>query len=325
MAADDVALADCVELGEYKGLKLTKYVEDITEEKVDATFKNLAAEVSVEDPEAVVEIGDTVNISYYGTVNGETSDAMNSDSFDLQIGSGRFIPGFEDGLIGLRKGDTKVLELASPEDYFKEELAGQPVIFTVTIFDILRVPVQDDAWVENYTQGEHKTVDDFKAYIKDFLTRSAEDNSESQLQSDAWGALYEMAVFKQLPGKFVNQGMETFETNVKTTASSEGFDDLDAYLEDIGITKEDYETYKLNYGKEVAKSRTLVQYVWEQEKFSKEDDLYKDILSDMESEYGMKEEELRTLYGDQAVEDYLMTRYIMQFLIDNADVTVEIQ
>ena len=99
VAKGDVDIKDCVKLGEYKGIKLTKYVEDITEEKVDKYFRNLAGVAAVDDPNAVVEQGDTVNISFYGTVNGETQDALNSDSYDLEIGSGRFIAGFEEGLV----------------------------------------------------------------------------------------------------------------------------------------------------------------------------------------------------------------------------------
>ena len=325
VAKGDVDIKDCVKLGEYKGIKLTKYVEDITEEKVDKYFRSLAGVVAVDDQNAVVEQGDTVNISFYGTVNGETQDALNSDSYDLEIGSGRFIAGFEEGLVGMKAGDSTELHLQFPDDYWNSEMAGQPVVFTVTVFEIRRMPELNDDWVEHYTLGGYTTVADFKAYIKDMMVKSAEETAKSQLQSEAWGILYEGAQFVQLPEKFVNAGMEAYEKNVLSVANSSGFETIDEYLEEIQVSREEYDGYKLAWGKDMAKSSALVEAVWQNEGFTFDDKEYKDIVAQMESEYGMDTAALKGLYGERAVDEYCMTMRIMNFIIDNADVTVELQ
>ncbi len=114
------------------------------------------------DPDAQAREGDTVNIAFEGTRDGEAFEGGSSDSYDLVLGSGRMIPGFEEGIIGMKIGETKDLNLTFPDDYQEESLQGAHVVFSVTVNSIRRAPEPTDAWVEEYTEGEYTTVEGYR-------------------------------------------------------------------------------------------------------------------------------------------------------------------
>ena len=131
---DNIDVDACVTIPEYKGITVEKQVTPVTDEDVDTTitYSLSYSPMEVSDENAKVEEGDTVNIDYTGTVDGEEFDGGSAEDTDLMIGSGQFIEGFESGLVGHVKGDTVELNLTFPEDY-TEDLAGKDVVFTVTI------------------------------------------------------------------------------------------------------------------------------------------------------------------------------------------------
>ena len=133
---EDLPVSECVTLGDYKGITLDKEIQQVTDEDVENSISsNLMA--TVDDPEATVQEGDTVDIAFVGKVDGEEFEGGSSDSYNLTIGSNTFIDGFEDGVIGMKQDETKDLNLTFPEDY-TEELAGKDVVFTVTVNAISR-------------------------------------------------------------------------------------------------------------------------------------------------------------------------------------------
>ena len=142
-----------IKLGKYKGLELQEDVQDVTDADVDTQIEmNLAQNpVEVEDENAEVKDGDVVNIDYEGKKDGVAFDGGSAEGFDLTIGSGSFIDGFEDGLIGAKKGETRNLNLTFPENYQEEDLAGQDVVFTVKINAIKTTPELTEEWVKENT------------------------------------------------------------------------------------------------------------------------------------------------------------------------------
>ena len=131
-----------IKVGEYKGLDVQEDVQEVTDSDIDIQIQtNLSQNlVEVEDENAEVKNGDVVNIDYEGKKDGVAFDGGTAEGFDLTIGSGSFIDGFEDGLIGAKKGETRDLNLTFPENYQAEELAGQDVVFTVKINAIKTTP-----------------------------------------------------------------------------------------------------------------------------------------------------------------------------------------
>ena len=111
-------IADAITLGNYKKLNLTKTVQKVTEDDITSYIEGQMTPEEVTDKEAAAALGDTVDIAYEGKIDGKAFDGGSSDSYDLTLGSGSFIEGFEDGVVGMKKGETKDLNLRFPDDYF---------------------------------------------------------------------------------------------------------------------------------------------------------------------------------------------------------------
>ena len=211
---DDWKLEDCIVLGDYKGLRLTKTVGQVTEEEVDSYIQSQATAEEVTDENAAVQDGDTVNIDYVGKIDGREFDGGSAQGSVLVIGSDTFIDGFEDGLIGMKKGETKDLNLTFPDDYGNTDVAGKAVVFTVTLNSISRAPEQDDAWVSSYTDGKYTSMNDYRAYMKESLQEGNDEAADQQLNSDAWEQIEKTCTFLKLPKSYVEEGSEEFEKNV---------------------------------------------------------------------------------------------------------------
>lgn len=114
--------------------------------------------------DGTVEEGDSVTINFTGTIDGKEFDGGSAEDYDLVIGEGGMIDGFEDGIIGMKKGETKELDLTFPDDYYEESVAGKPVVFKVTLQKFTRPSELNDEWVAANT--EYKTVDEYRAAVK---------------------------------------------------------------------------------------------------------------------------------------------------------------
>ena len=162
-------LSDYVQLGEYKGIEVTAQDTTVTDEDVETELQSQvenATPIYEEITEGTVADGDVVNIDYEGTLDGVAFDGGTDTDFNLTIGSGQFIDGFEDGLIGKNIGDTVELNLTFPEDYTtNSDLAGQDVVFTVTINYVQgeEIPQElNDEFVQRVTDGTYTTVDEYR-------------------------------------------------------------------------------------------------------------------------------------------------------------------
>ena len=134
MSYDDYDLKDYIKVGEYKGLQVAPYTVSVTEDEIDSRIQsNLETASSERDLKSgeVIADGDTVNIDYEGKVDGKVLDNASDEDYDLVIGSGSFIDGFESGLIGEKVGEKVVLDLTFPDDYSEEDLQGKDAEFTV--------------------------------------------------------------------------------------------------------------------------------------------------------------------------------------------------
>lgn len=181
------------ELGEYKGLHVEKEAVEVTDEAVEDAVNELrkrnAKMVAAED-DAVIEKGDFAIIDFAGTVDGEAFSGGEGKGYPLEVGSNSFIPGFEDQLVGLKKGDSTDVEVTFPEEYFVKELAGKEAIFKVNIQDVKRreLPELTDEYVA--ANSDFKTVDELRANYKERMQKSAEENAKVAYER----ALVDMAV-----------------------------------------------------------------------------------------------------------------------------------
>lgn len=316
MAGIDVE--KCVTLGDYKGVTVEKTIQSVTDEDVQNEIDNALANYPVEVDQAAKE-GDTVNIDYVGKIDGEEFDGGSDQGADLKLGSGKFIDGFEDGLIGARKGETRTLNLTFPEDY-TQDLAGKAVEFTVTV-NAVKEPLSEptDQWVADNIEG-YDNLADYKAGIRSEQEESNEQTAENQVRYAAWTQVIDNCTINEYPETLVEVGKKLYEQQVETYAKYAGME-LDAYIESSGLTQEEYQSNMEEYGKNVAAQALVCQAICDKEGFAIGDDDYQKALQDMLTEYGCTEEELIQTYGQDNVEQSIMLNRVSNLILENANVT----
>lgn len=316
MAGIDVE--KCVTLGDYKGVTVEKTIQSVTDEDVQNEIDNALANYPVEVDQAAKE-GDTVNIDYVGKIDGEEFDGGSDQGADLKLGSGKFIDGFEDGLIGARKGETRTLNLTFPEDY-TQDLAGKAVEFTVTV-NAVKEPLREptDQWVADNIEG-YDNIADYKAGIRSEQEESNEQTAENQVRYAAWTQVIDNCTINEYPETLVEVGKKLYEQQVETYAKYAGME-LDAYIESSGLTQEEYQSNMEEYGKNVAAQALVCQAICDKEGFAIGDDDYQKALQDMLTEYGCTEDELIQTYGQDNVEQSIMLNRVSNLILENANVT----
>ncbi len=174
-----------VKLGEYKGLPYEMAETAVSEEEVEAELKRIQenfAELEVKDDEGTVENGDTAVIDYEGFKDGVAFEGGKGENYPLEIGSGSFIPGFEEGLIGMKKEETREVSVTFPENYHAADLAGQPVIFKVTVHEIKRkvLPELNDDLAKDVNAPDVETMEDLRALIRKNMEEQKRQNAENE-------------------------------------------------------------------------------------------------------------------------------------------------
>ncbi|WHX99513.1 trigger factor [Neobacillus sp. DY30] len=174
-----------VTLGDYKGLEVEEFDTTVTDEDVAKeleTLQNRQAELVVKE-EGTAELGDTVVIDFEGFVDGEAFEGGKAENHSLELGSGSFIPGFEEQLVGVATGESKDVEVSFPEEYHAAELAGKPAVFKVTVHEIKgkELPALDDEFAKD-VDDEVETLDALKEKIKTRLEDSKKHEAEHNLR-----------------------------------------------------------------------------------------------------------------------------------------------
>lgn len=188
-----VTLKPEVKLGDYKELHVEKEAVEVTDEAVEEQVQGLRsrhAKMVEAEEGAVIEKGDFAIIDFAGTVDGEPFSGGEGKGYPLEVGSNSFIPGFEDQLVGLKKGDSTDVDVTFPEEYFVKELAGKQAIFKVNVQDVKRkeLPELTDEYVA--ANSDCKTVDELRASYKERMQKAAENNAQIAYEK----ALIDLAV-----------------------------------------------------------------------------------------------------------------------------------
>lgn len=244
VAVDVDNLEDYVRLGEYQNLTVEEEPKaEVTEEDVDSYIErqliNNYDPVEVTEDRAVQE-NDTVNIDYAGYLDGEAFDGGTAQDQDLLIGSGSFIDGFEDGLIGHKKGETVSLDLTFPEDYSPNpDLAGQAVVFEVTINSISEPAALTDEWAAANT--DYATAEEFRNAQKELLIQQADSDYESQVKSDLFQQVMDNSEVKDYPEEELEELKADIESQMDQMYQAYYGMSLDDALEAQGISKEEAE------------------------------------------------------------------------------------
>lgn len=224
------------ELGEYKGLHVEKKEVVVTDEQVDAQIKDMMgrdAKMVVAEEGAVIEKGDFAIIDFAGTVDGEPFSGGEGKGYPLEVGSNSFIPGFEDQLVGLSKGDSTDVEVTFPEDYFVKDLAGKEAIFKVNIQDVKRkeLPELNDEYVASKT--DFKTVEELRANYKERMQKTAEANAKAEYEHELIDLAVANAKFS-VPEIMIEDKISQMVEEMKMSLESRKMS-LDMYMQYTGL------------------------------------------------------------------------------------------
>lgn len=224
------------ELGEYKGLHVEKKEVEVTDEQVDAQIKDMMgrdAKMVVAEEGAVIEKGDFAIIDFAGTVDGEPFSGGEGKGYPLEVGSNSFIPGFEDQLVGLSKGDSTDVEVIFPEDYFVKDLAGKEAVFKVNIQDVKRkeLPELNDEYVASKT--DFKTVEELRANYKERMQKAAEANAKAEYEHELIDLAVANAKFS-VPEIMIEDKISQMVEEMKMSLESRKMS-LDMYMQYTGL------------------------------------------------------------------------------------------
>lgn len=224
------------ELGEYKGLHVEKKEVEVTDEQVDAQIKDMMgrdAKMVVAEEGAVIEKGDFAIIDFAGTVDGEPFSGGEGKGYPLEVGSNSFIPGFENQLVGLSKGDSTDVEVTFPEDYFVKDLAGKEAIFKVNIQDVKRkeLPELNDEYVASKT--DFKTVEELRANYKERMQKAAEANAKAEYEHELIDLAVANAKFS-VPEIMIEDKISQMVEEMKMSLESRKMS-LDMYMQYTGL------------------------------------------------------------------------------------------
>ena len=325
--------ADYVTLGDYKNLKIELNAEDYEVTDEDVT-KEIEYEITqcgtyyVDSDKDVVEDGDTVKIDYEGKKDGVAFDGGTATGQTLTIGSGTYIDGFESGLIGAKVGETRDLDLTFPEDYGSDELAGEDVVFTVTVQGIMEEAEMNydlltDEYVQEYLGGE-----DVESYIESVRTTLEEDAEylrETNIQQAVLEKLVEICEVSGCPDGLLEERVEQRKTYYENYATMYGVD-LETFLtEYLGTSLEEFETQIESTVSESVKQEMILLMIAKEEGITDDEAGFADYVAKVVSENGFESEDsLYSIYAENYVKRMYCQDTVIELLSDAADVTYTI-
>ncbi len=282
-----------IEVKNYKGVEVTKTDTAITDEHVDGNIKNtLERQATYQEVDRAAAGGDTVNIDYVGKIDGTAFDGGSAKGYDLMLGSGTFIPGFEDGLIGKTKGETVDVTTTFPDPYQNNpKLAGKQAVFTVTINAVKQrnVPELNAELVQKLSQTA-KTVDEYKAEVKKKLEDVQRQRAETLYKREMWAKILEGVTVKKLPEDKITELVNQMQTRFEEKAKESKMSKEDA-LKKANITAEELEKQMKAQAETVLKDQLTAEYISVKEKIT---------LSSKEYQDGAKKYVTRTGAADLA-------------------------
>lgn len=311
-----------VTLGQYKGLEVEKLDDTVTDEDVEQELKRLQerhAELVVKE-EGTVENGDTVVIDFEGFVDGEAFEGGKAENYSLVIGSGTFIPGFEEQLIGMAAGEEKDIEVTFPEEYHAEQLAGKPAVFKIKLHEIKtkQLPALDDEFAKDVDE-EVETLDALKEKIKERLTKEKKEEAEAALRDAVVQKATENAQM-DIPEVMVKNETDRMIREFEQRLQMQGLN-LDLYYQFSGQDEAALrEQMKEEAEKRVRVTLTLEAIVKAENIDVTEEEVEKE-LQEMASLYNLSVDQLKELLGTlDGLKEDLKMRKAIDFLVENSKV-----
>lgn len=310
-----------VKLGKYKGIELEKSEHEVTEDSIkhelDQMAERNARMVSVTDRAA--EKGDTAVIDFVGTVDGVAFEGGKAENHELELGSGSFIPGFEDQVIGMKIDENKDVKVKFPEEYFSKELAGKDAVFNVTVHEIKKkeLPKLDDEFAKDVS--EFDSLEELKTDIKAKQEKDNEARTKSELEEAAVKAVTDLAEV-DIPSGMVEIELDNMVEDMNRRLSYQGVS-FEQYLNMIGKKMADFRKESEESAKSSVKMRLVLEAIFNDAKLAVEDAEIDSKVKELAEAYGRKEDELKANTElMKNIKNSLETEKAINYIVENAKV-----
>ncbi|MDE6607219.1 MAG: trigger factor [Lachnospiraceae bacterium] len=329
----DLDVESHVTLNEYKGMSVTLQKPTVSDEEVDAVINSAVRALGGTEGAAImdraVEEGDVVNINYAGTMDGVAFEGGTDDSeggTDLEIGAGGFVPGFEDGIIGVMPGETVDVEVTFPEDYY-EDMAGKDAVFAITVNGIAPSELTEE--LLPYLNEETTTIEEYRQSVYDSLMEDKQAEFDyyydSQIEDALISILVEECSYTDIPEALVEKYHTNIVNNITAAASMYGMD-LETYGQlAYGMSEyTDFENMMQEWAELSAKQSVAFQAIANKENLNISDEKLDEELEIYVANAGYESvEEFLQGASKEEYREYLMFTAVLDFLRENAAVTVE--
>ncbi|MCR5161515.1 MAG: trigger factor [Lachnospiraceae bacterium] len=316
---------DYVTLGQYTGLSVEVDAITVTDEDVQSAIESAVANSGEYNTltEGTVQEGDIANIDYEGKKDGVAFDGGTAQGYDLTIGSGMFIEGFEAGLVGTAIGDTVDLNLTFPENYASEELAGQDVVFTVTVNSVKRTPEITDEVISKVSDGAYSTIDGYREYQRGQVQAQKEEAQEGAIRTELMTQLYNTCTVENYPEELISYSVDTLRNYYTQMASYYGMEFADFLPLYFGIDEATFETESSEAVKESLQQEMILKAIAEQEDLQISDEEFTEGCKKYADRMGYPTvEEFTDAYGEKEIRQSLIMDKAMDFVKENALITI---
>ena len=311
-----VAVYPEVKLGQYKGLEAPKAEVKVAAADVNARLKEMADRNSrLVSVERAVKKGDTADIDFEGFDNGVAFDGGKGENFDLEIGSGSFVPGFEEQLIGMKAGEEKDIDITFPKDY-TPELAGKPVVFHVKVNEVKvkEVPALDDEFAKDVS--EFDTLKDLKADIKKKLTAERTEAAQRAFE-DVLMAKVAEGVEADVPHEMVDLQAEQMTEGFKQQLAAQGIP-FDQYLKMTNTTEADFKSQAYGPAEQQVKMDLAISAIVKAENLEASDDEVEAEMKKVADKYGMDLDTVKKYLRPEEVKEQVIREKVIKLVADSA-------
>ncbi len=305
-----------VTLGDYKGLEVEKTEVSVSDEQVQAELDRMAQNVaSTETVERAAQMGDTANIDFEGFDNGVPFDGGKGDNFDLKLGSGSFVPGFEEQIVGMTAGEEKDIDITFPEDYHAE-LAGKAVVFHVKLNKVTEtvVPAQDDEFAKDVS--EFDTLEELKADVRAKALESAQKQADSAFEQ----ACVEKAaenVTVDMPNALIESELDTQMERFGYQLQMSGYS-MEQYAKMMGGDVSSMRNAFRPAAEKQAKINVMLEKIGEVENIEVSEDEINSELESLASQYQLELEKVKSMVPVEEITASLKTRKAVKVIVDSA-------
>jgi len=313
-----------VELGKYKGIEIPKVEYKVEEKDIEHELGHMQEHnsrlITVDD--RALENGDIATIDFEGFVDGVAFDGGKAEGHELEIGSGSFIPGFEDQLVGMKIDEEREIKVTFPKEYFSKDLAGKEAMFKVKLHEIKRkeLPELDDEFAKDVS--EFDTLAELKASIKEKIEKNNEQRQKYETEDLAIKAVCG-DVKVDIPSGMVEFEVENMMKDFEQRLSYQGLN-LDQYLKMIGKTEEEMKKEYEPQAIEAIKSRLVLEAIIKAEKIEASEDEIKAKMEEMAKNYGKKVEEISENENlKRYLKEGIESEKALEFIVNNAKFTAK--